>query len=234
MEQKAIKKPNTLVYSLFVFASKVVSKLFFNLKYDKEQFKNIKGPCLILANHESSIDFIFLAAALKKKAHFVISNSFYQINPIKPLLTAAGVIPKQQFQTSLSDMRKIKGSLENNIPLIIYPAGMMSENGVTTPIPKATGKTAKWLGHDVYVAYITGSYLSNPKWGNKWRKGKMNLSIKKLYSKEELADANADDIQNTIEKELFYDAYENQDYFEISCSDAAGVSCCCLMRKEGF
>ena len=211
MEQKAVKKPNTLVYSLYVFASKIVSKLLFNLKYDKKEFKNVKGPCLILANHESKLDFIFLAAALGRKAHFVISNSFYQVNPIKPLITAAGVIPKQQFQTSLSDMRKIKSSLENNIPLIIYPAGMMSENGLATPIPKATGKTAKWLGHDVYVAYITGSYLSNPKWSNKWRKGKINISIKKLYSKEELPNIEADEVQKTIEKELYYDAYENQE-----------------------
>ena len=157
MEQNKIKKPNTLVYSLYVFASKVVSKLFFNLKYDKKEFKNVKGPCLILANHESKLDFIFLTAALGRKAHFVISNSFYQVNPIKPLLTAVSVIPKQQFQTSLGDMRRIKASLDNNIPLIIYPAGMMSENGVTTPIPQATGKTTKWLNHDVYIAYITGS-----------------------------------------------------------------------------
>ena len=211
MEQKVVKKPNTLVYSLYVFTSKVVSKLLFNLKYDKKEFKNVKGPCLILANHESKLDFIFLAAALGRKAHFVISNSFYQVNPIKPLLTAVSVIPKQQFQTSLGDMRRIKASLDNNIPLIIYPAGMMSENGVTTPIPQATGKTAKWLNHDVYVAYITGSYLSNPKWGKKWRKGQMNLSIKKLYSKEELANTDPNEIQEKIEKELYYDSYENQE-----------------------
>lgn len=211
MEQNKIKKPNTIVYALYVFLSKIVSKLIFNLKYDKKQFKEIKGPCLILANHECKLDFIFLTAALKRKAHFVISNSFYQINPIKPLLSAVQVIPKQQFQTSLSDMRKIKASLENNIPLIIYPAGMMTENGVSTPIPQATGKTAKWLNHDVYIAYITGSYLSNPKWGNKWRKGQMNLSIKKLYSKEELANIDPNEIQERIEKELYYDSYDNQE-----------------------
>lgn len=211
MNEKRIKKPNTLVWGLFVFASKFLSKFMLNLKVNKEDFKKVKGPCLILANHETSIDFICLAAALKRKAHFVISNSFYQINPIKPLLDASRVIPKQQFQTSLSDMRIIKGALENEIPLIIYPAGMMTENGVTTPIPLATGKTAKWLNQDVYIAYTKGSYLTNPKWGKKWRKGRIDLSIKKLYSKEELQQTDAEIIQKRIEEELYYDAYENQE-----------------------
>ena len=119
MDKNIVKKPSTFMYGAFVFASKLVSKFAFNLKYNKEEFNKIQGPCVIIANHESSIDFICLAAALRKKAHFVISNSFYQINPIKLWLKAAGVIPKQQFQTSITDMRKIKSSLENNIPLII-------------------------------------------------------------------------------------------------------------------
>ena len=211
-----MKTPNKLVYELYILASKFVSKFMFNLKIDKNDFKNIKGPCVILANHESSIDFMCLAASLKSRAHFVISNSFYQINPIKKLLDAAGTIPKQQFQTSLGDMKKIKSALDNNIPLVIYPAGMMTENGITTPIPKATGKMVKWLNHDVYVACIKGSYLTNPKWGKKWRKGQINLSLKKIYSKEDLQDLDALYIQEVIEKELYYDAYENQETLLIS------------------
>lgn len=211
MKEKILKKPNTFVYGTFVFAAKFLSKFILNVKVNKKDFKQIKGPCLILANHETSIDFICLGAALGKKAHFVVSNSFYQINPIQPLLKLARVIPKQQFQTSLSDMKTIKAALDNNIPLVIYPAGMMSENGVSTPIPLATGKTAKWLNQDIYIAYTTGSYLTNPKWGKKWRKGRIDISIKKLYSKEELKDADPNEIQANVEKELAYDAYENQE-----------------------
>ena len=55
---------------------------------------------------------------------------------------------------------------------------MMSEDGASTPIPLATGKSLKWLGQDVYVAYVEGSYLTNPKWGRKWRKGQINIDIR--------------------------------------------------------
>ena len=226
MDKNIVKKPSTFMYGAFVFASKLVSKFAFNLKYNKEEFNKIQGPCVIIANHESSIDFICLAAALKKKAHFVISNSFYQINPIKLWLKAAGVIPKQQFQTSITDMKKIKNSLENNIPLIIYPAGMMSEDGVTTPIPVATGKSLKWLGQDVYIAKIEGSYLTNPKWGNKWRKGQINIGIKKLFDKEQLATIDPNEAQRIVEEALYYDAYKKQEELMIpykSCDNINGL-----------
>jgi len=84
MEKRVFKKPNRFVYGVFVLASKFLAKFKYNLKYNKNEFKNINGPCLILANHEASIDFINLAAALKRRAHFVISNSFYQVKHKKP------------------------------------------------------------------------------------------------------------------------------------------------------
>ena len=224
MKKDSVRKPSTFMYGAFVLASKLLSKFVFNLKYDKKEFNNVQGPCVIIANHESSIDFIFLAAALGKKAHFVISNSFYQINPIKRWLNAAGVIPKQQFQTSITDMRKIKSSLENNIPLAIYPAGMMSEDGITTPIPLATGKSLKWLGQDVYVAYTEGSYLTNPKWGKKWRKGQINIKVYKLFDKEQLKTLDPNEAQRLVEEALYYDAYKKQEELMIPYKHADDIN----------
>ena len=69
----------------------------------KNELKGVKGPYVVIANHESAIDFINAAAAIDRRAHFVISNSFYNTMPIKGLIKMAGVIPKQQFQTSFTN-----------------------------------------------------------------------------------------------------------------------------------
>lgn len=209
-KKKIYKKPNWFVYLLFKLITKFLAKFVFNLKVTRNEIKNKKGPFVVIANHESVIDFINIAAKTRK-VHFVISNSFYNSLPIQPLLKAAGVLPKQQFQTSTKDMKMMKAILDNNMPFVIYPAGLMTENGLSTPIPPSTGKFIKWLGTDVYVAKTQGSYLTSPKWSNKKRKGKILLDIYKMYDKEDLTSKTNDEIYQDILDALNYDSYVNQE-----------------------
>lgn len=221
---KKYKKPNIFTYSIFRGICKILSKVKFNLKVKTNELKGVKGPYVLLASHESSIDFINLCTAINTRAHFVISNSFYQTLGIRKLMDSVGVIPKQQFQTSVSDMKKFKQVLENNMPLIIYPAGLMSSDGIATHIPSATGKVMKWLNYDVYIATTHGSYFTNPKWGNSFRKGKIYLEIKKLYSKDDLNRLSENEIHNTIVSSLYYDAYQNQEKDKIYFKKGDNIS----------
>lgn len=209
-EKVRFKKPNIIIYYLFRFISFLITKLKFNLKIGKNDVKKQKGPYIILGNHESFIDFINLAMVTRRRISFVISNSFYNSLKVNPLLKACGVIPKQQFQTTVTDIKKMKLVLDHNRPLAIYPAGIMTENGLTTPIPKATAKFIKWMGVDVYVAYTTGSYLTCPKWGKGIRKGKITLDVTKVLSKEEIEKMEISEIDSVVMEQLDFDSYKNQ------------------------
>jgi 1-acyl-sn-glycerol-3-phosphate acyltransferase len=206
------KKPNSFVYGLFYAICKVIGKLCFNLKILRNETKNVKEneSFVVLANHEASIDFIPVACAVRRKIHFVISNSFYETLPIKSLMSACGVLPKNQFQTMVEDLKKMKLCIENGMPVAIFPAGLMTADGVTTPIPTSTGKSLKWFDKDVYIAKSVGSYLTCPKWSKKMRKGQITVDVYKFMSKEEIRETDEKEIQRRIEKELYFNAYENQ------------------------
>ncbi|MBO5927026.1 MAG: 1-acyl-sn-glycerol-3-phosphate acyltransferase [Clostridia bacterium] len=205
------KKPNIFLHPIASGIFKIFSALKFNLKITENHLKGVKGGFVVLANHESALDFVNVSRALNRRANYVISNAFYETLPLRPIVDAVGVIPKNQFQTLPSDLKKMKTVVENGMPLVIFPAGLMPENGYTTPIPKATGKALKWLNKDVYVAISRGSYLTNPKWSKKWRKGKTTLSVTKFISKEELSDISAENLQEKVETALYFDAYKNNE-----------------------
>ena len=203
------RKPNPIIYGIFTFMSIILSWLKFNLKIEKNELKGVKGPYVVIANHESALDFVNVARAIKKRAHFVISNAFYNTFPFRFIVERVGLIPKNQFQTMPSDLKKMKTAVDNELPLVIFPAGLMPENGICTPIPKATGKALKWLNQDVYLAKSNGSYLTNPKWSSKWRRGKTTLNVEKFIAKEDLDKYTAEEIQEMVEKALYFDAYKN-------------------------
>ena len=151
------QKPNIIIYGILLAVCKLIAKFKFNLKIEKNEIKKLKGSYVVIANHESSIDFINMVCATNRRLSFVISNSFYQSLKIHWLIKQAGVIAKQQFQTSPTDLKKMKEAINNKRHLVIYPAGLMTANGIATPVPEATGKFLKWLNTDVYVAKTTGS-----------------------------------------------------------------------------
>ena len=81
VKKNEYKKPNWFIYFLYRMASKFLAKFIFNTKIVRNELKGVKGPYVVIANHESAIDFINACAAINRRAHFVISNSFYNTMP---------------------------------------------------------------------------------------------------------------------------------------------------------
>ena len=205
------KKPNLLYYRFAQVASSVVATCVFKRKILRNEIKDAKGPFVVIANHQAAYDFVNLIGACRRPMSFVISNSFYQSLPIKGILNKLAVIPKQQFQTTATDLKKIRAVIQAGEPVVIYPAGLMCEDGLSTPIPTATYKLLKWLGVDVYMAKTCGTYFAMPKWTSGFRPGKTTLDVYKLFSKEELETLDMETIREQTEQALQFDAYREQE-----------------------
>lgn len=209
MKNLGYKKPNPIIFGILKLGSWFMNTFFYNLKIERNDLKQAKrGKKVILCNHESKVDFFAMFQAVPGMPHAVISNSFLRSLKINPLMKEIGCIGKNQFQTSVADLRTMKSVLDNDKTLVFYPAGLMAEIGTPTPIPKATGKAVKWLDADVYIGKISGMYLTNPKWSKKLRKGKPTFSIYKLYDREELKTLSASEVHETVCQHLSFSAYE--------------------------
>ena len=209
------RKISMFYYRVTKAASYVVSKLIFKRKFLRNEIKGKKGPFVVIANHEAALDFVNLIGATGEHMSFVISNSFYQTLPVGWIMDKIGVIPKQQFQTTLKDIKQMKQVIEEGGILVLYPAGLMCEDGLSTPIPEATYKFLQWIKADIYVARTTGTYFSMPKWGKGMRRGRTFLDIYKLFSKEELLEAELSDVKARTDEALLFDAYREQDKLKI-------------------
>ncbi len=208
-------KPDILVYRLAQTIGFITSTLLFRKKTLRNEIKGVKGAYVVIANHEAQLDAANLICATSRPMTFVASNSFYRSlsRPVHFLLKKLAVIPKQQFQTSLNEMKKIKAVTDSGNPLVIYPAGLMCEDGLSTPIPRGTYKFLKWLGVDVYAARTTGTYFAQPKWAKKTRPGRTYIDIYKLLSAEELESMSIEEIETTANTALMFDAYRDQEKY---------------------
>ena len=210
------QKPNMICYRIAQLVSWLVATLMFGRKYIRNEIRGKKGAFVVIANHQASLDFVNLIGATLRPMSFVISKSFFSTLPIQGFLKKLGVIPKQQFQTSADDLKKMKRVIDSGNPVVIYPAGLMCEDGLSTPIPGATYKFLKWLGADVYVARTQGTYFVMPKWSKKLRPGRTTMDIYQLFSKEELQNTPLEEIRRRTDEALLYDAYREQEMLRLS------------------
>lgn len=209
------RKPGFFSYSLARFAAFFVSRLIFKRKILRNEIRRAKGPYVVIANHEAALDFVNLIGATPRRLTFVVSNSFFSTLPVQGVMRRMHVIPKQQFQTELSDLRRMKDVVDSGNSFVIYPAGMMSENGLSTPIPEGTWQFLRWLGVDVYMAKTVGTYFAMPKWAGGFRRGRTYLDIYKLFGKEELSAMPVEDVRRRAEEALFFDAYREQEKYKV-------------------
>ena len=216
-------RPNLVVYRLAQVVSWFVATFLFKRKILRNEIKGKQGAYVVIANHQAAYDFVNLIGLTHRPMSFVISSSFYNALPIKGILDKMGVIPKQQFQTTVKDMKKMKSVVEKGAPLVIYPAGLMCEDGLSTPIPAATYKFLKWLGVDIYMAKTKGTYFAMPKWAKGIRPGRTYLDVYKLFSKEELEDMEVPEIRVRAEEALLFDAYREQEELLVRYKDNGNI-----------
>lgn len=204
-------RPSLAHYRFAQVAAWFVSTFIFRRKILRNEIKGVSGPFVVIANHGSALDFTNLIGTTRRPMTFVISKSIFSTLPIKGYIQKMGMIPKQQFQTSVRDMKQMKAVIDHGQPLVIYPAGLMCEDGLSTPIPPATYKFLKWLGADVYVARSTGTYFVAPKWAKGYHPGRTYMDIYRIFSKEALATMPVEAIREKADEALRFDAYREQE-----------------------
>ncbi len=222
----ATNKPNIFVYRLTQTLSGIVANVVFRRKFLRNEIKDVKGPMVIVGNHEAALDFTTLIGATKEPMSFVVSDSFYNTLPFRKSMQAIGVISKQQFQTSIKEIVMIRNAVKHEGILMFYPAGLMTEDGTATPIPCSTYAFLQWLDTDVYAARIYGSYFCTPKWSGKIRPGRTYLDIYKIINKEDLASMTVEQIKEKVDSALDFDAYREQEEHKVKylgCSNIEGL-----------
>jgi len=215
---KAYKiKRSRFCYGVVRFLSRFPSKFFFKNKVLRNELKGKKGPIVVLANHQAALDFVNIIHRTREPMTFVISKSFYQLLPFPKFVGRLGLIPKQQFQTSIKDITVMKHAIADGEIMVLFPAGLMCEDGVSTPIPVTTYKFLQWIGADVYVARSFGTYFCTPKWatGRKKRPGRTYVDIFKLFDKDQLATLSLEEIKKAADDALLFDAYREQEELKV-------------------
>ncbi len=167
---------------------------------------------MVFANHNAELDPVLVNLAFKEQMYFVASEHIFRKGFFSKLLVRYfDPVSRLKGGTEASAAMEMLRRLRRGYNICVFAEGDRSFNGVTFPIPPATGKLAKAAGVPVITYKLEGGYLTTPRWGKKMRRGKMLGYTVNVYSPSELKAMSADEVNRVLAEDLFEDAYERQE-----------------------
>ena len=173
--------------------------------------ESIKGPFLLLCNHNAFLDFKIAAKLLgKNDANYVVAIDGFIGR--EWLLRNVGCICKRKFTNDLTLIKQLKRAIDMGNVAVLYPEARYSLCGTTAVLPKSLGKLAKLLNVPVVTLICHGHHVNSPFWDTSHERGVMptEATYKVLVSKDELQTKSADEINDLIVKEFYYDDFKWQ------------------------
>ena len=167
---------------------------------------------MVLSNHTTDFDMLFVASSFKEPMYFVGSEHIARWKLLYAFLKVCfDPIMRNKGASAASAVKEIKRRLKNGANICFFPEGVRSWDGETAPISFSTAKLVKSSGCGLITYKITGGYFASPMWsGASIRRGKVFGSPVRYFSAEEISSLSAEEIYDIIIKDLYEDAYKRQ------------------------
>lgn len=205
-----IYKRHVRAFGFLIPLGKLISKIKFRFRYEK--VPETDGPMLMLCNHNTDYDCIFAGVAAGRQSYFVVTEKIARMGLLgRFVMRYFNPILHHKGMQGMATIKQIYCHMKQGHSVTMFPEGNRSFNGVTCPIPPATGKLARTCGGTLVTYRFSGGYFSSPRWGSGVRKGRVEGHVAGIYTHEELQRMTDDEIRDAIERDLYVDAYADQE-----------------------
>jgi 1-acyl-sn-glycerol-3-phosphate acyltransferase len=147
-----------------------------------------KGAGIILANHSTLFDPIWVYAMLRRPVYFAATEDLFRKRALGMIIRWFGAFPKRKAASDLTALRSIFSIAETGGLIGVFPEGVRSWDGSNQPLYSGIAKLIRKLHVPVYVCRLEGAYLVYPRWARKWRRLPVRGVFSRLYEPEKIPD----------------------------------------------
>lgn len=186
--------------------------LWIKFGYTFKVAKDLPENYIVLANHATDFDPIFVGVSFRKQMYFVASEHIARWpNAYKFLKWGFEPIMRYKGSVAASTVMEVLRKARRGENVMMFAEGVRTWDGVTNPILPATGKMVKGAGCGLVTYKLRGGYFTSPMWSTSGtRKGPIHGEVVNVYTKEQIADMSNDEVNAIINRDLYEDAYERQ------------------------
>lgn len=201
-------------HKFFYTLLRPLAALFVRIKfgYRYKVARELPENYIVLSNHTTDYDVIFVAASFPRMMYVVGSEHISRWpRAYKFLKFAFAPILRPKGTTASSTVKDILRTLKRGDNVLLFAEGVRSWDGVTCPILPSTGKMIKTARCGLVTYRIEGGYFASPMWSSSnTRRGRVCGAPVNVYTAEQLAAMSVAEVNEIIARDLYEDAYARQ------------------------
>lgn len=202
----------TLAQYTLLYLYQATFGLYVRLRYRLKCFKLSplpgKGPFILIGNHTNNYDGLFLQCLFSRPIRYVVTDGVFKKKALSRLLHLVDYIPKRKSVSDVAAIRKIIDVVRRGGIVGIFPEGGRNWDGMTGPITPATFRLIEMLKIPVVAAKLRGAYLSEPRWADTKRHGRVEVHLDTIIQEGE--DLSLDEVQKRVLNALTHNEYDWQ------------------------
>lgn len=205
-----MNKKHIFLYRLLRPLTVLFVKVRFGYRYEKA--RDLPENYIVLSNHTTDYDLLFVAASFKKQMYFIGSEHIARWKGLYRLLKFAfDPIMRPKGASAASTVKEMMRRSRAGANLCLFPEGIRSWNGSPSPITPSTAKMVRRLGCGLVTYRITGGYFASPMWGGAGvRRGKVRGAPVHILTALQVQAMSSEELYEMICADLGEDAYERQ------------------------
>lgn len=173
------------------------------------------GGALLVPNHVSFLDALFLIASTDRRIRFVIDQHWYERPLLKPFLRAMGAIPITATggpRVVLRALRDAGRALDEGEVVCIFAEGEISRMGSTLPFRRGMQRMLKGRTVPIVPAHLDGAYggFLSPRGGRvRWLPHRVPMPITVSFGAPLPADTEPAEVRRAVD-ELAQPAFDQR------------------------
>jgi 1-acyl-sn-glycerol-3-phosphate acyltransferase len=178
MKQPAVRGAPAPLYFFYCWLTRQVWRLLGG-RIEVSGVDNIprSGPCIVIANHQSYLDPLFLHAAAPRILHAMAKSTQFASPAMGWLLAHIYVFPVRRYQIDPQAVRTILRRLADGHAVMVYVEGERTWDGRLQPARLGVIRTLLKANVPVIPCRIDGSYDVWPRWDRKIKRGTVRVSF---------------------------------------------------------
>lgn len=149
--------------ALFRFGMIVLTNTIYRLKVIGRTNVPTEGGALLVPNHVSFIDGLFLMASIDRPVRFIVHADYFHHPILRPFMKAIGAIPIADGTNPKETLRALKNAgqaLDDGEVVCIFAEGQITRNGVLQPFKRGLERIIKGRSAPVVPVYLSNVWGS--------------------------------------------------------------------------
>jgi len=206
MSERLPVRRHQLLYKMLRPAVRLYLRLAYN--FTPPPLIEDDGPFLVVCNHVTDLDMLFVACSFRKHMYFVASEHTMRAGFASKVLDwVFAPIVRKKATVAAATAFEAKHRVKDGHSIGLFAEGERSSSGINRPVIESTGGLARMLNCRLYTVRLHGGYFTSPRWGKGIRKGKLWLEQVGCYEPNQLRAMKAEEVTALLNRDIFVDAY---------------------------